>query len=173
MQEVTRYPLTLRVLHWLIASALMCMVAMGWYISELGYEHPDYMGLLQAHRTVGLCLFPLGVMHLIAYATLPRPPFSASVIGAQRLLARLMHYFLLYVTIAIPVAGYLMSGDKLTVLGNATVPALVVLSKALRSTLFEVHATLAWTTAVMAVLHAGAAVRHHLVDKDDTLRKML
>lgn len=169
---VTRYPWQLRVLHWLIAVAMLGMIGFGWWLSDMDYENPVYPVLRQWHRTVGLCLLPLGLLNLLAYAVLPRPAFSASLTPRQHLLARLVHYFLLYVVIAIPVAGYFMSGDKLVIVGDITVPAVVNLPKAVRSTLFEVHATLAWTTLALASLHAAAALKHHFIDKDDTLRKM-
>ena len=75
--------------------------------------------------------------------------------------------------IAIPVAGYLMSGDKLLVLGDTAVPQLLELNKGLRKTLFGVHETLAWIAAFVIGLHVVGALKHHFIDKDDTLRKML
>ena len=80
--------------------------------------------------------------------------------------------FLLYVVIAIPVAGYLMSGDKLLVVGGVAVPPLLELSKDLRKTLFEIHESLAWLAAAVIALHVAAALKHHFIDKDDTLQKM-
>jgi len=172
MTPVTRYPWQLRVLHWLIALLILGMIGFGWYLSEMDYENPMLPMLRQWHRTVGLCLFPLGLLNLWAYTVLPRPPFPATMPARQQLLARLVHSVLLYVVIAIPVAGYFMSGDKLVIVGDITVPAWVVFPKAVRSALFEVHETLAWTTLVLALLHAAAAIKHHVVDKDDTLKKM-
>ena len=170
---MTRYPWQLRVLHWLIALTMLGMIFLGWYLSEMDYEHPQYQMLRQWHRTIGLALFPLGVANLVAYCVLPRPAFSASLQGWEKSLARLVHYFLLYVVIAIPVAGYLMSGDQLVLVGDIHVPAIIVLSKTVRKALFEVHELLAWSTAVLAALHAFAALKHHFGDKDDTLKKML
>lgn len=170
---VTRYPATIRWLHRIIALLMIFMIALGWYLSEMEYEHPDKAMLLQLHRTIGLSLFPLGLAHLWAYAYLPRPAFSAHLQPWEKTLAKLAHFFLLYVVIAIPVAGYLMSGDKLLVLGDTVVPQLLELNKGLRKTLFGVHETLAWIAAFVIGLHVVGALKHHFIDKDDTLRKML
>lgn len=170
---VEKYPLLMRCLHWVIALCIIGMISAGWYLSEMDYEHPMYLQLRQWHRTAGLALFPLGVANLLAYCLLPRPAFSASLQPWEKALARLVHYFLLYVVIAIPVAGYLMSGDKLVIIGDIRVPAIIELSKTVRKAFFEVHALLAWTTAVLVSLHAAAALKHHFIDKNDTLEKML
>ncbi len=170
---IEKYPASIRWLHRIIALLIIAMIAIGWYLSEINYEHPNYPALLQTHRTIGLLLLPLGLAHLLAYAFLPRPALSASLQPWERALAKLVHIFLLYVVIAIPVAGYLMSGDKLVILGDIAVPALTVLNKDLRMTLFGVHETLAWITAGAVALHAAAALKHHFIDKDDTLKKML
>ncbi len=173
MSNVEKYPFVTRWLHRIIALCIIGMIVLGWYLSEMEYESPDYPFLRELHRTVGLLLFPLGLAQLAAYTLLPRPPLAATLKPWEKTLARLVHYFLLYVVIAIPVAGYLMSGDKLVIVGHTTVPMLVELSKPLRKALFEVHELLAWTTAALAALHAAAAIKHHVIDRDDTLRKMM
>lgn len=170
--SVTRYPVSVRWLHRIIALLLMFMIALGWYLSEINYEDPNYNVLLHLHRTIGVSLFPLGLAHLFAYAFLPRPALSPALKPWERVLAKIAHMFLLYVVIAIPVAGYLMSGDKLIILGDIRIPELLNLHKDMRKTLFGVHETLAWTAAVVIGLHVAGALKHHFIDKDDTLRKM-
>lgn len=168
-----KYPPLTRWLHRIIALLILVMIGLGWYVAGLDYEHPDYQFLRQLHRTIGLALFPLGLAHLYAHACLPRPELVSTLTPNQYLLAKLVHYFLLYVVIAIPVAGYLMSGDNLVIVGGYKLPMLLELSKGVRKTLFEVHEMLAWSTAVITVVHAAAALKHHFIDKDDTLKKML
>ena len=170
---VTRYPATIRWLHRIIALLMIFIFFFGWYLSEIDYENPGYNVLRQLHRTIGLSLFPLGLAHLWAYAYLPRPNFSAHLQPWEKTLAKLAHFFLLYVVMAIPVAGYFMSGDQLHILGDFKVPQLLELNKGLRKTLFGVHETLAWTAAFVIGLHVAGALKHHFIDKDDTLRKML
>lgn len=172
-RTIEKYPTTIRWLHRIIALLMIVMIALGWYLSEMDYENPSYNLLRQLHRTIGLSLLPLGLLHLWAYAYLPRPAFSAHLKPWEKTLAKLAHFFLLYVVIAIPVAGYFMSGDQLHILGGIKVPPLLELNKGLRKTLFEVHETLAWTAAFVIGLHVAGALKHHFIDKDDTLRKML
>ncbi|HQQ62876.1 MAG TPA: cytochrome b [Pseudomonadales bacterium] len=173
MSSIDKYPLTIRWLHRIIALCMIFMIALGWYLSETEYQSPTYNILRQLHRTVGILLLPLGIAHLLAYAILPRPALAAGMTRSEKALAKLVHMFLLYVVIAIPVAGYFMSGDHLILLGDVKIPAIIPLTKDLRSVFFEVHETLAWTAAAVIGLHLVAALKHHLLDKDDTLRKMM
>ncbi len=172
-KTVEKYPATIRWLHRIIALLMIFMIGLGWYLSEIDYENPGYNVLRQLHRTIGISLVPLGLAHLWAYAYLPRPAFSAHLKPWEKTLAKLAHFFLLYVVIAIPVAGYFMSGNQLHILGDITVPQLLELNKGLRKTLFGVHETLAWIAAFVIGLHVAGALKHHFIDKDDTLRKML
>lgn len=172
MNTVTKYPLSIRWLHRIIALLMIGMIVLGWYLSELEKDNPLIKELLPVHRSIGLLLFPLGLAHLLAYAYLPRPAFAAGLKPWEKSLAKLVHMFLLYVVVAIPVAGYFMSGDHLTVLAGINIPPVIELSKDLRKDLFEVHETLAWIAAAVIGLHVVAALKHHFIDKDDTLQKM-
>jgi cytochrome b561 len=173
MLTVEKYPSTIRWLHRIIALLIIFMIVLGWYVSTLDYENNNYQFLRQLHRTVGLALFPLGIAQLAAYVLLPRPALVPTLTTLERRMAKFTHMFLLYVVIAIPVAGYLMSGDQLVVLGDYKIPVFLQFSKSIRSTLFEVHEMFAWATAALVTLHAAAALKHHFIDKDDTLKKMM
>lgn len=173
IKTVEKYPLVIRWLHRIIAVLIIFMIALGWYVSTLDYENINYQFLRQLHRSVGLAIFPLGIAQIIAYTTLPRPALAPTLKTWERRLAKLTHMYLLYVVIAIPVAGYFMSGEQLVVLGDYKIPVFLQFSKSIRSTLFEVHEMFAWATAALVTLHAAAALKHHFIDKDDTLKKML
>ena len=166
MQRTDKYPRITRWLHRITALTMIFMIALGWYLSVMQYESPSYNILRQLHRTLGLLLFPLGLAHAAAYTCLPRPAFSAHLKTWEKKLAKLVHLFLLYVVIAIPVAGYFMSGDHLVILGKITIPAYIELTKDMRKIFFSLHEILAWATAAIVVLHAAAALKHQIVDKD-------
>ena len=169
----TKYPVLLRCLHWVIAACIITMIALGWRMSELGYEATGYQVLYRWHGTIGLLLLPLGVAQLIAYSMLPRPALAANIQGWSRVLARFVHLFLLYAVVALPVAGYFMSGKYIVLIDGTSVPPIIDLSRTITKALFDIHVQLAWTVAAVVALHAAAALKHHFIDKDDTLRKIL
>ena len=170
---IQKYPFLIRALHRVIAVLIIGMIVFGWYLSELDSKDPLVTQLLPWHRTIGLLLFPLGVAQIVAYLSMARPALAATLKPWERQLAKVVHILLLGVVVVIPAAAYLMSGERLVVVGGVQLPDLLGLSKDTRSFFFEVHETLAYCTAFLAALHAAAALKHHFIDKDDTLKKML
>jgi cytochrome b561 len=78
--------------------------------------------------------------------------------------------------IALPITGWLMSsagGYPTPLFGWVELPDLIGPNDALFQTLLELHDALGYAFAAVVALHAGAALRHHFVRRDETLRKML
>jgi len=75
-----------------------------------------------------------------------------------------------------PVSGWLYSnasGRAIVYLGLVPLPNLVGKDRALAGTLRELHSTGGLVLSIAVGLHVLAALKHHLVDRDDTLRRML
>ena len=90
--------------------------------------------------------------------------------------ARIAHFFLYALTLAIPVSGWLMSsasGFQVVYLGLLPIPDLLAKNKAMADQLKQLHEALNWLMLLVVALHAAAALKHHLVDRDDVLRRML
>ncbi len=78
--------------------------------------------------------------------------------------------------LAVIVAGYLIStadGEPISVFGWFSVPATLSGLPDQADVAGEIHLYLAWALVVFAVLHALAALKHHFVDRDPTLKRML
>ncbi len=78
--------------------------------------------------------------------------------------------------VAVPVTGYLIStsaGDGISMFGWFDVPAVLPRSDWIRDLAVELHFYLAYTTAMLVAIHVLAALKHHFVDRDATLRRML
>ena len=104
-----------------------------------------------------------------APALLPAPVW-------QRRLAHLSHILLYALMFAIPLSGWLMSsagGFTVNYLGVLALPDLVGKDKALFETLKDVHETLNFTLLGLVILHVLAALKHHFVDRDARLRRIL
>ena len=87
-----------------------------------------------------------------------------------------MHLWLYALMLALPATGWLMSsagGYPTPIFSWFDVPDLIAPNEHLFRTLIDVHRWLAWALAAVIALHAGAALRHHLVRRDDTLRRIL
>ena len=88
------------------------------------------------------------------------------------------HRVLYALMVAIPVSGWLFSsasGYPVVPFGIKALqlPDLVAKDKALADALKELHELLNWSLAALVAVHAGAALKHALIDRDGTLARML
>ena len=94
----------------------------------------------------------------------------------ERRLARVVHGAFHLLLLALGASGYLVvtaAGQGLEVFDWFSIPAATRLDDRLAERAGNWHLWLAWATVVLAALHAAAALKHHLVDRDATLRRML
>lgn len=132
-------------------------------------------GLKTWHFMLGLTVLALVVIRLIARLSSRRPPISPELPAWQSLLASATHFALYAFMLAMPVAGWVIlsaSGKTIPFFG-LELPALVGQSKALAGQVKELHETVGTIGYFLIGLHALAALFHHYVVKDDTLRRML
>lgn len=93
----------------------------------------------------------------------------------QLLVARMTHMLLYVLMLATPLCGWLYSsaaGFPVVYLKLWQLPDLVHKNRDLAKILVEVHGVLGWSVCWLVVLHVGAALKHHFVDRDATLRRM-
>jgi cytochrome b561 len=105
-----------------------------------------------------------------------RPPPEVPMPNWQLRTARATHYLLYALMIVTPLCGWLYSsasGYPVVYLKLWQLPDLVHKNSALAKVLVQIHGFLAWSIFWIVLLHVAAALKHHLVDRDDTLRRML
>lgn len=169
-----RYGLISITLHWLVAAAVTGLFVVGLWMVELGYLHPWYQRAPDIHRSVGVILFAMMLAHAAWRYTNPRPAAIGSV--TQRKAAAWMHrliYILMYLLV---LSGYLIStadGRGIDVFGLFSVPASISGLQSQADIAGEVHELLAFALIALTILHALAALKHHFVDRDQTLKRML
>jgi cytochrome b561 len=94
----------------------------------------------------------------------------------ERLAAHAGHHLLYVLMIAIPLSGWLMSsakGFQTVWFGVLPLPDLLAKDKALGNLLETVHVVLNYTLIAVLLGHVGAALKHHFIDRDDVLTRML
>ena len=171
----TRYTLTAIALHWLMALLLIVLVGVGLYMHELPLS-PWKLKIYSWHKWGGVTAFILVSARLGWRFTHHPPALPDTMPPLMRLAAHAGHGLLYLLMIAIPLSGWLMSsakGFQTVYFGILPIPDLVDKNKELGELLREVHETLNFLLIALVVGHAGAAVKHHLVDKDDVLTRML
>ncbi|MGM0593433.1 MAG: cytochrome b [Pseudomonadota bacterium] len=162
-------------LHWLTALTVLGMFALGLWMTSLGYYDPWYRKGPDLHRSIGVLLFILTLARLIWRQLSPPPPPLPNHKPYERLAARAVHILLYLLLFAIMASGYLIStadGRGVEVFGWFTIPATIT-GENQEDLAGGLHWLLAWTLIVVVALHAGAALKHHFIDRDRTLRRML
>jgi cytochrome b561 len=175
MAGTARYTAVAISLHWIIAVAILCAMALGVYMHELELS-PTKLRLYSYHKWIGVTIFLL-VLFRLAWRLTHQPPAPLPGMPAwQHRAADAAHVGLYLLTLAIPLSGWLMSsatGFQVVYLGVLPIPDLVGKDRALADQLKDVHYYLNILMFAVLVLHVAAALKHHIVDRDDVLSRML
>lgn len=171
----TAYTPTAVRLHWLIALGLAGTFAVGIYMHELPLS-PDKLKIYSWHKWAGVTLFLLALVRL-GWRLTHRPPAPPSLMPHwQHRAAEAVHGLLYLLMLAIPLSGWLMSsakGYQTVWFGILPLPDLVTKDQALGEALTLAHKLLNFGMAGLVLAHAGAALKHHFLDRDDVLKRML
>jgi cytochrome b561 len=190
-----RYTKTAIILHWLIGALIVFMFLLGWYMTELPKDADKVMsfdlfdlGIAQwnvaqemsprtfyfnLHKSLGVTILAL-VLFRIYWRLSHRPPALLSSLKAwERKLAAGGHHSLYLLMVLIPVAGIIMSLYSKYGLQWFGIKLLEGLdNKDLRETFAEVHELLGTAMLVVLAVHILGALKHRLIDKDDTMKRM-
>ena len=171
----TRYATTAIVLHWLMALLLVGLFCGGLYMADLRLS-PWKLKIYSWHKWAGVTAFIL-VLARIAWRFAHHPPGLPSAMPRlMRLAARAAHTLLYLLMVAVPVSGWLMSsakGFQTVYFGVLPIPDLLAKDKELGNLLQDAHQALCFLLVGLVLGHLGAALKHHLIDRDDVLARML
>jgi cytochrome b561 len=171
----TRYTTAAIGLHWLMAALLGSLFGLGLYMHGLPLS-PWKLRVYSWHKWAGVTAFLLVLVRL-AWRAMHRPPeLPVAMSAALRWVAHAGHGLIYLLMITIPLSGWLMSsakGFQTVYFGVLPIPDLLDKNKELGDVLLQVHATLNFLLAAVVTGHVLAAVKHHIVDKDDVLTRML
>ena len=172
----TRYGSVSMFLHWSVALAVYGLFALGLWMVGLDYYSPWRKEAPDLHKSIGLILLGVMVARVAWRFISPPPPAPASHGSFVRVAAKLGHLVLYFGLFAVMIAGYLIStadGVGISVFGWFEMPALISNLPDQADLAGVVHFYLAWGLVIFSGLHALAALKHHFIDRDATLTRML
>jgi cytochrome b561 len=162
-------------LHWIMLLLLVAVYA----CIELRAFYPKGSdlreGLKTWHFMLGLSVFVLVVVRLLARMMSTTPPIEPSLPKLQALSSKLMFFALYALMIGMPLAGWLLlsaAGKPIPFFG-LHLPALIGQSKDTAEFIKEIHETGGTVGYFLIGLHTVAALYHHYVVRDNTLLRML
>jgi cytochrome b561 len=161
--------------HWSVAILVIGLLVGGLTMTDLKTS-PEKFKLYALHKSVGLTVLALMLLRFAWRGIDPRPHDLAGLPPAARFAARAAHRLFYVVLLAMPISGWVYNSAAnfpLQWFGLVQLPAIVAADKELKHLAHEVHEWLAWTLIALLLVHVAAALKHHFIDGDDTLRRML
>ena len=173
-----RYSTTAIALHWLLGLALLGLLGMGMYMTGLPFS-PQRLKLYNWHKLAGMAFLGLSLLRLLWRLT-HRPPalpaaMQQAMPGWQKAARHGAHHLMYLLFVAVPLIGWAYSsaaGFPVVFLGLWQLPDFVPVSKELAASIKPFHKIGAVALAALALLHIGAALKHHWVDRDGLLARM-
>ncbi|WP_339442088.1 cytochrome b [Pseudomonas proteolytica] len=172
----TRYGWVSIVIHWSVALVVFGLFGLGLWMVGLDYYSMWRKDAPDLHKSIGITLFAVMLVRIVWRLLSPPPPALASYSRMTRIGAAFGHAFLYLGLFAVMIAGYLIStadGVGIPVFGLFEIPAVVSGLPDQADVAGRVHLYLAWVLVVFAGLHGVAAFKHHFIDRDATLVRML
>jgi len=178
-----RYGGVAQILHWLIVALIITQWVLAQLAEAAGHDkaaHPaaalHQLALLARHKSVGLTIFALAIVRLVWRFVSPPPPMPNTMPRWQVMAAKLTHFAFYALLLLLPISGLVMSAASnypVSYFGWFTIPNIVAPDEALKDIMKERHEMLFDILMVVAVVHVIAALKHHFVDRDGVLRRML
>jgi cytochrome b561 len=173
--DESRYGVVAQLFHWII----VILVIVQFILAIRAHDLPlgvAKIAVLAQHKSFGITILGLVVLRLLWrwFNVVPAEPDD--VPRWQRIAARISHVGLYILLLVTPVIGWLMSSARnfpVSWFGLVTLPDFIAPSKPAYDLLHETHELLAWTLFSLALLHIVAALKHHFIDGDNVLRRML
>ena len=170
------YGLVTKSLHWTIALGIIGLIWLGWWMVGLSYYDAWYNRGLALHRALGMVVLGLAILMGLWKLASPSPALQAELQPWEKLGATVGHSILLLSMFLLPLTGYMIStsaGQGFSMFGLFDFPALVSTTEETRDLAIAVHYYIAYGLIAVVAVHAGAALKHQIIDKHGTLKRML
>ena len=173
--DESRYGVVAQFFHWAVVVLIIVQFFLANRADDLPLG-PAKIAVLARHKSVGITILALVLLRLIWRWINTVPPEPQTVPRWQRIAARVSHISLYALLLTTPIIGWLMSSARnfsVSWFGLVTLPDFIEPNRAAYDVLHETHEFMALTLLCLALLHIAAALKHHFVDRDDVLRRML
>lgn len=164
-----------KLLHWLSAMVIFTLFGLGFWMVDLTYYSEWYKIAPHWHKSIGILLLIATLIRLVWRSSNVKPDAIVTHSPVVRKGAHIAHFLLYGLLLVLMCSGYLIStadGRAISVFDWLDVPALGELFSNQEDISGIIHEYVAYILISTAVLHALAAIKHHVIDKDATLTRM-
>lgn len=170
-----RYGFVSFVLHWTMAIIIIGLITVGLYMTRMPISSLK-LKLYGFHKEFGLLILALIFIRLAWRLSNITPRLPITLPAWQKLAARSVHFALYIFMLFMPITGWLVTsaaGLPASFFGWFVLPNLIEPNEAHRLLYAEIHKWLAYGLILTIAAHVGAALKHHFINKDNILRRML
>lgn len=165
-------------LHWLSAALVLVLLGLGWFMVHGDLQAATKFDLFQLHKSLGFLSLALLLLRLGARFAEPSPPAPPRMRVWERRLAGLTHATLYALLLTAALSGWLRVSSAIIAIpsrffGLFVIPNIVGADAALSADMALLHYVVSRLVIALLILHVAAALKHHLVDRDDILVRML
>ncbi len=167
-------------LHWVVGITMIVMLAVGLYMTDF-----EAYALYPIHKSVGMIVFVIILARVVWRIKQGWPEAASQYKSWEHRLSKIVHWALIIATVLMPVSGMLMSGlggYGLAVFGLEFLAAtpnpdeagkMIPINGSIAGAAHETHEIIANVLLLSVLLHVAGALKHHVLDKDGTLKRML
>lgn len=162
-------------LHWTVAALVLVQIVLGWWAVTVPLS-PLKLDLFVWHKSFGMLVLALTVVRVGWRLANPAPALPPALPAWERLAARAVHALIHSMLIAMALSGWVVSSAAnvpFRIFWLIPLPRIVPPDRAVAELFADVHLLLVVALALLLLLHVGAAIRHHVVLRDDVLARML
>lgn len=173
MNSEERFGIVAILLHWIIAALMIGLVILGLYMVQLPISL-EKLRLYGWHKEYGFLVLGLAMIRIVWRLMNITP--SLSLPFWEEFAARSVHWIFYGFMFALPITGWLITsaaGLPASFFGLVTLPNLVAPNEELRLLFQGVHKWLGYAIIAVITLHGAAALKHHFINKDTILRRMI
>lgn len=168
------YNKTARFFHWAVAILIFVLLGVGFYMGSLP-NGPDKFQIYGLHKSFGLMVLWLAGLRIVWRQINGVPSSLPAHARWEKGLAKITHIFLYVAMFGMPLSGWLMSsaGEYPVKFFGLPMPALMGKDQTVFHWMKETHEILAFLLIAAVGMHAAGAFKHHFIDKDETLVRMV
>lgn len=168
-----RFGAVSKTFHWVIAFLILGLIPVGFGMGLIP-NSPLKFEVYAMHKSFGLLVFFLGLARLAWRFFSPAPDRLSTHQGWERALASASHFWLYICMIGMPLSGWLMSSaNEFSVpFFGAQLPHIIGKNEELAPLFRQTHTILGYSLFVILGLHIAGALKHHILDRDETLQRM-
>lgn len=170
-----RYGWIAILLHWLVAVLIAAAFALGVVMVDIPGLTPTKLRYFSWHKWLGVTVLALAAIRLLWRWWRGAPP-AVPMPRWQKQASSMGHALLYLLMFAVPLSGYfysLAAGVPVVYLGLWPLPVLIDADPVLKPVLKQWHLALVYILLAMVIVHLLAAIKHHFIDRDGVLKRML